>query len=183
MRTLGIEPSEKELVAACCQGDRRAQELVYKKYVTAMYNRIVRMVPNTYEAEDLVQECFVKVFKQMKTFRAEATLGSWIKRIAINLSISHLRKQRNFRWEEINDDQFISEEDNGSESIFDVTQIHAAIKTLPVGCRTVFTLVAIEGYPHKEVAYELGISESTSKTQYRRAKLLLRSKLASYATG
>ncbi len=148
-----------------------------------MYNRIVRMVPNTYEAEDLVQETFVKVFQRISTFRGEASLGSWIKRIAINGAISHLRKQGRIRWEPWEESSHADEPIEIENSPLDIRQVHEAIKVLPDGCRTVFTLIAVEGWRHQDVAQELDISESTSKTQYRRAKILLRKKLSSYVGG
>ena len=177
LESLDFNSSEPELVAACCRGNRRAQEIIYKKYVTAMYNRIVRMVPDTFEAEDLLQETFVKVFERLPSFRGEATLGAWIKRIAINNAISHLRKKKHIITEWTDQFSMDIEDPAPLEASLDIRRIHEAVKSLPHGCRTVFVLVAIEGLQHKEVASELSISESTSKSQYRRAKILLGQKL------
>ena len=167
---------ESKLIEACTQGKRYAQERIYKQYVTAMYNRIIRMVPNSQEAEDLVQETFVKVFDKIGTFRGDSTLGSWIKRIAINTTLSHIRRKKNTIWEPLPEE--VEEMPSKTEISYSVKDIHQAIKSLPTGARLVFNLFVLEGMSHKEVAKDLGISESTSKTQLRRAKMLIRQRLS-----
>lgn len=167
---------EKELVRLSLEGDDRAQYRLYQKYVKAMYHTIVRMVGDSLDAEDLTQELFVKVFKNLDSYKGKATLGAWIKRIAINTALNFIRSRGNIRMVEMVEeyDPSIQSEMDFDASNFDIKKVHQAIKELPEGCRMVFNLFMMEGYQHREIAQILGISESTSKTQFRRAKQLLR---------
>lgn len=179
---LNIQTSkEKELVQRVQRGDRKAQYIMYKQYVDAMYHTVLRIMNNTTDAQDVVQECFVKVFEKINSYRGDATIGAWIKKIAINTAINALRKKkRNLEYssEDISESRDIVEEDT-TDNLLSSKKIHAAVLNLPSGCRAVLNLYLFEGYSHKEVADILEIAESTSKTQYRRAKLLLRSTLKS----
>lgn len=143
-----------------------------------MYHIVIRMVGNKADAEDVIQDTFVKVFNCLDTFRRDSTLGAWIKRIAINTALNFLRKQKNIRVlpldETINKIPELSPKEVQS---IPMKRIHEAIKTLPKGCGTVLSLFLLEGYQHKEIAQILDITESTSKTQYRRAKMILQEKL------
>ena len=163
------------LIKACQRGDALAQEVIYKRYVVAMYNRINRMVIDRMQTEDLVQETFIKVFSKIDSFRGHSTLGTWIKKIAINTTLSYLRRQ-NYATKDLLPEDIPSESETEHVS-YSTAEIHNAIKSLPLRARMVFNLVALEDLKHKEVADLLGISESTSKTQYRRAKILLKKKL------
>ncbi len=145
-----------------------------------MFHTIFRMVANREDAEDLTQEVFVKVFRQLGSYRGEATLGAWIKRIAVNAALNFLRQSKRIRWVEMENH---NQPDDGPEIdetawSHDIRRVHEAIKGLPDGCRLVFSLYMLEGFPHKEVGKMMGITESTSKTQYRRAKRLLREALS-----
>lgn len=168
-----LSQEEQTLLQKCLQGDHRAQAQLYRQYVQAMYNLVIRMCPIKSDAEDILQDVFVKVFQKLNTFKGDATLGAWIKRITINTTLMHLRKggQINVidleRVPEIADRRDVKED-------FDMKRVHHAIKQLPAGCRVIFSLYLLEGYPHHEIAEILNISLSTSKTQYRRAKTLLR---------
>lgn len=169
---------EKDIVRQCLNGNERAQYKLYRKYVKAMYHTIVRMVSNEMDAEDLTQELFIKVFKNLHTFKGDSTLGAWIKRIAINTTLNFLRNKRQIHFMDMEDQMSLSLiEVEKKEAEFDVKKIHEAIKQLPAGCRVIFNLYLMEGYRHKEIAEILDISESTSKTQYRRAKKLLQTAL------
>ena len=141
-----------------------------------LYNTIIRMCSDPVESQDILQETFIKIFRSLRSFRNEASFKSWIKRIAINHAISHFRNQKK-QWVEISGDHQNLEMVT-SHSDFDTNyQIQEAIKRLPNGSRIIFSLYAIEGYSHKEIADQLHISISTSKTQYRRAKILLQKHL------
>ena len=141
-----------------------------------MYNTVIRIIPNEMEAEDVVQEAFIKAFDKLKQYREEASFGAWLKRIMVNTALNTLRKSTPvFTDLEVVEDT--AEEDDWTEPFPNATLIHGAIKELPKGCRVVFTLHLMEGYPQQVVAEMLNISESTVKTQYRRAKLFLREKL------
>jgi len=158
-------------------GDMQAQFLLYKKYSKAMYNIAIRILNNRMDTEDILQESFITAFSRLGELNNEKALGSWLKRIVINNCISHVRKNK-INFEDIDDYKFESNDHNIEiDNTVDPTIIHKAIKELPDGCRTVLVLHALENYMHREIAEMLGISISTSKTQYRRALMLLNEKL------
>ena len=170
---------EIALVEKTKKGDRMAQLRLYRKYVKAMYNTVVRMIPNQTDAEDIVQDVFVNVFKNIHSFKGDSSLGAWIKRITINQTLNFLRKNRNIRFVELEEQNQLVVEPEAEDSFWNMEAIHGAIKKLPEGCRVVFSLYLLEGYRHKEIASFLNVTESTSKTQYRRAKKLLQEQLKS----
>lgn len=148
-----------------------------------MFHTVIRMVGNREDAEDVTQEAFTKVFQRLHTFRGDSTLGAWVKRVTVNTSLNFLRQKKKIFFEELNEKTclptgktttFGEEKIDEAEWANDIQQIHEAIKKLPDGCRMVFNLYMLEGYKHFEVANMLGITESTSKTQYRRAKRLIK---------
>lgn len=176
--TAYLSTEEQELIKACLRQERQAQRQLYDRYVKAMYHLVIRMVPNKATAEDIVQESFIKVFQYLKHFKGDATLGAWIKRITINTCLSHLRKKEKLVFtENFEGTALESGSQNKEQTKPDIKKIHAAIKQLPTGSRTVLNLHLLEGYQHKEIAQILKISVSTSKTQYRRARLLLQETL------
>jgi len=130
------------------------------------------MVKSKEDAEDILQESFIDAFKNLESFRYESTFGSWLKRIVINKSINHLKLKRmplvafedHENWISEQEDEEIKEED------LDVSSVKLAIKQLPNGYQTIINLYLIEGYDHVEIGQVLGISTSTSKSQYHRAK-------------
>lgn len=160
-----------DLVQACKRGERKAQHQIYKLYSKAMYNICMRMTNNTADAEDVLQEAFIDAFRKIHTFKAESTFGAWLKRIVINKSINHLKKRR-IDFVEMENYEFGDEDNRLDEEHlhFKVNQVHKAIQDLPNGFRTVLTMYLLEGYDHREISQFLGISESTSKSQYNRAK-------------
>jgi RNA polymerase sigma-70 factor (ECF subfamily) len=129
------------------------------------------------DAEDVLQEAFLNVFKKLDAFHGDASIGAWIKRIVINAALNFIRKNR-ISYLSL-EDKWVEEvaEEQQDYSQVSTTQIHEAIKALPDGCRTVFSLYQLEGYRHREIAEILDITESTSKTQYRRAKNMLQQQL------
>jgi len=163
-----------KLVERCLKGDSRAQYELYEKYAKAMFNTCLRIVGQTDEAEDVLQETFVKAFNNLHTYNASATFGAWLKRIAVNTAINHVKRRKiNFLSIE---NQSISENEieelpqNEAEIDFEIQRVKKAIKQLPDGFRAVFSLYLLEGYDHSEIAEILEISVSTSKSQYSRAK-------------
>lgn len=169
-----MRTSEEQLVQLCLAGEPRAQYELYNRYVDAMYNAAVRIVVHRADAEDVLQESFAKVFRQLHTFREESTIGAWIKRIVVTTALSHLRKQKKAKIVDLEVVADQSADENEVELAFDAKTIHQGIKQLPEGSRVVFNLFLLEGLQHKEIAEILDITESTSKTQYMRAKKLLR---------
>lgn len=168
---------ERSLIKGCLRGDSNAQLRLYNKYVQAMYNIVIRMHPYPMDAEDILQESFVKVFRNLSSFSGEATLGAWIKRIVINTCLNFLRKNKRLSYIHLEAADDYSEEIEEQAKPVDMATIHHAIKKLPEGCRLIFSLHLLEGYQHKEIAKILDITESTSKSQYHRAKRLLRQHL------
>jgi len=134
------------------------------------------MVRDGETAKDLLQEAFIKAFKNLENLANDVAFAGWLKRIVVNTGLEYIRKKK-YVFEDI-DEQRDDFEENEPIAEVDVSSIHAAVKELPDGCRTVLSLYIFEGYKHSEIAEELGITESTSKTQYRHAKKLLKKKLA-----
>jgi RNA polymerase sigma factor (sigma-70 family) len=161
-----------ELVAKCKQGDRYSFELLYHQYAKAMYNTSLRIVNNSADAEDVLQEAFVSAF-QLDKFDYTSTFGAWLKRIVINKSIDVLRR-RNRLVVEMNENNFTSVAD--TEPIDeDQVQLKAyeiinAMVGLPSGYRTVLSLYLFEGYDYEEISDILKISTTTVRTQYHRGK-------------
>ena len=162
-----------ELVEKCKTGDSRSYAELYKKYSKAMYNTSLRIVNNSGDAEDVLQEAFVDAFGSLESFQYKSTFGAWLKKIVINKSINHLRKKKmdlidiektvvgNLPEEETLDEKDIQ---------LKVAEIKSAVKLLPNGYRTVLTLYLFEGYDHEEIAEILNVTHATVRTQYMRAK-------------
>ena len=168
----------KELVERCKQGDRTAQYNLYRMYSKGMFNICLRMLNDTMEAEDVLQESFMDVYRKLHTYKYEATPGAWIKRIVVNNCINRLRK-RKLHIEEIEEGRYVAEEvEECNDLSYDVQRIKEAMKKLPEGYRVVFSLYALEGYDHQEISKIMNISESTSKSQYSRAKKKIRALMA-----
>ncbi|WP_321370829.1 RNA polymerase sigma factor [uncultured Draconibacterium sp.] len=165
--------NEVSLIRLCKKGDAKAQYRLYKLYCKGMYNVAIRMTNDKSLAEDVLQDAFVKAFSEIDKLKNEKAFGGWLKRIVINRSIDVTRKEKMFYAEVENlgsDDHEIAVE---IESDFSPERIHHFIKQLPDGAREILVLRALEGYKHAEIGEKLGISESTAKTQFFRAKQLL----------
>jgi len=142
-----------------------------------MFNICMRMVNKTEEAEDMLQEAFTEAFTKLSSFRYESSFGAWLKRIVINKCINVLKKKKAelVLTDDMGhyDNKSNSNENDGDMEL-SVKRIHKAIEMLPEGYRVIFSLYMLEGYDHTEIAQILGISESTSKSQYMRAKLKIK---------
>lgn len=148
-----------------------------------MYNICLRMAADTAQAEDLLQEAFVTVFRQIGTFRGESTPGAWIRKIVINHCLSYLRHKAPVM-EPISESFSDGIPDDVMEEPWVTPElVHRCIRELPDGARAVFILYQMEGYRHQDIAGMLGISESTSKSQYQRAKALLKEKILKTSDG
>lgn len=141
-----------------------------------MYNVGFRIVNNTEEAEDVLQDAFISAFNNLGSYRGDSTFGAWLKRIVINKAINYLNKRRPERMPE--DERFDVKEEEEVDVLegfpFTVEKVRAAIEALPDGYRSVLSLYLLEGYDHGEIAEILGITESTSKSQFNRAKKKLK---------
>ncbi len=164
--------ARQDVIDGCKAGDRKAQFDLYKLYAKAMYNVCVRITGNTAEAEDVLQEAFLQVFNKIALYRGDATFGAWLKRIVINAALNTVRKRRLTFVELVSGEHELVEvgQPDEEELLLQVAQVRQAVQQLPDGYRIVFSLYLLEGYDHAEIAEILGISVSTSKTQYNRAK-------------
>jgi RNA polymerase sigma factor (sigma-70 family) len=160
-----------DLIVRCKDDDRSAQFEIYKLYNKAMFNTALRITGEENDAEDVLQEAFVSAFQHLSSYREDASFGAWLKRIVINKALNHVQR--------VKKDMMLAEdvrketseyEPEKTEPNYTVDQVKQAMKTLPSGFRTVLSLYLFEGYDHKEISEILGITESTSKSQYKRAK-------------
>lgn len=160
----------KNIIEACKKGNETARYQLYQLYAKAMFNVCYRMMNNREEAEDMLQEAFTLAFLKLDSFRYESSFGSWIKRIVVNTCINAINKRKVdlMYCEEIYDGDLAEEEAVQPE--FTVKSVSRAMEKLPEGSRMVFSLYLLEGYDHGEIAQILSISESTSKSQFMRAK-------------
>jgi RNA polymerase sigma-70 factor (ECF subfamily) len=178
-----LHPEEQRLIAQATQGHAGAQRDLYLRYVDAMYHTVIRMAPSATDAEDILQDAFIKVFQKLDQFKGESTLGAWIKRIVINTTLNFMRSRKRIGYLHPEMAETLPQPMETETAEIDLRRVHTAIKTLPEGCRLVFNLYLLEGYQHQEIAQILGISESTSKSQYQRARRLLQQQLKGVATG
>jgi RNA polymerase sigma-70 factor (ECF subfamily) len=162
-----------ELVERCKQGDTQSFQTLYRQYSKAMFNTSLRIVNNTADAEDVLQESFLDAFRSLHDFHYRSTFGAWLKKIVINKSINILRKRRNDLVDMENTElQALPEEEgiNEEEIKYRVEEVKKMITRLPDGYRTVLSLYLLEGYDHEEISQILNISHNTVRTQYVRAK-------------
>jgi len=162
----------QDLIDACRNGDRNAQFEIYKLYYKAMFNTSLRIVNQSAEAEDIMQESFLDAFQRLHSYTGEGSFGSWLKRIVINHSLDYLRKEREtVPFDEVEYDIPDSTEENREEEIqFQVIEVKKAISLLRDEYRIVLSLFLLEGYDHKEIAQILKISNQLSRTRYSRAR-------------
>lgn len=165
--------SEEELIQCCCKQDAKAQQQLYDTFAPRMYAIALRYTKMEQEAEDILQEAFLKVFKNIENFRKDSSLAYWIKRIVINTALNHQRsKLYLYPMVDIND---LNQHSVNESAISSLSQqeLMDMVRRLPSGCQVIFNLYAIEGFKHHEIATMLELSEGTSKSQYARAKSLL----------
>ena len=167
-----------ELIEACIKGDRVAQKNLYDIFSKKMYMVCLRYTKSQQEAEDVLQESFIKIFKNIKSYRGESRFSYWIKRIVVNTALNSQRKKL-YMYPMVDIDD-VKNKAEGSKVFanFNLEELLKLIRELPTGCQTVFNLFAIEGYSHKEIAKMLEVSEGTSKSQFARARKLLQEKIA-----
>lgn len=162
----------QKLIEASIAGDNRARKQLYDSYSRAMFNICYRMMNNREDAEDMLQEAFVLAFSKLHTFRFDSTFGAWLKRIVINTCINAVNKRKVDLM--LTDDLYhfrhVPDEPDEQELPLTPDDVRKAMQQLPDGGRIIFSLYLLEGYDHVEIAEILGITESTSKSQFMRAK-------------
>jgi len=169
-----LNMQEKELIRECLNNNRAAQHWLYNEYAPTMLAVCYRYVKSLSDAEDILQEGFIKVFTKLHQFKQKGELGAWIRRIMVNTAINYLQKHNRYRRElQLENVAIHSVNDNDAEVLLDAKDIIKLICELPVSYQTVFNLVAIEGYSHVEISKMLGINENTIRSQYNRARALL----------
>ena len=168
----GYQDIHRHLIEACKRGERKAQFEIYKLYSKAMYNTAYRILNNTAEAEDIIQESFLKAFQKIDSFLGDVSFGAWLKKIVVNASLDEIRKKK-FDLESIENIDVLdiyNEDDEVKDFSYEIIKVRNAIMLLPEGYRIVLSLYLLEGYDHDEIAEIVGISASTSRSQLARAK-------------
>jgi len=177
--------SDEKIINGCLSGKRRAYSMLYKKYAQPMLGLCMRYCRSLSEAEDVLQEGFIKIYKNIGNFKHKGSFEGWIKRIMINTAIDNYQSSLKDAFHmsiESMEESMIHEENNQEfpafrESGISREKLMTLIQNLPEGYRMVFNMYAIDGFSHKDIAKELGISESTSKTQLLKARKKLKAEV------
>ena len=166
--------TEEAILQGCLKNDASAQRELYNKYSPKMLAVCYRFAHNREDAEDMLQEGFIKVFLQIHTFESRGAFEGWIRRIIVHTCINILKRNKKFNESvDIIHATSIQVREESVPSIIQAKQVVECIRVLPMGYRTVLNLYAVEGYSHREIAKMLDIEESTSRSQYTRAKAML----------
>lgn len=168
--------TEQTIIAGCLQNDAAAQRELYNRYSPKMLSVCYRFAQGREDAEDMLQEGFIKVFTQIHTFQNKGAFEGWIRRIIVHTCINYLKKNKKFIENvDLSQASTVYVREETVPSVMQARQIIECIRLLPVGYRTVLNLYALEGYSHKEIGEMLDIEESTSRSQYTRARAMLES--------
>jgi len=171
--------NDEEILKGCIRNDPRAQKLLYEKYCRGLMGVCMRFTGNRDEAEDVLQEGFVKIFLNIEKYKAKSSLLAWMRRIIINTAITmyhrNLKHQHHYDVDDFREKTISDAAWDGAE--FTSEELYTIIRELPAGYRMVFNLYAVEGFKHKEIAKKLDIDINTSKSQYSRAKKYIQVKL------
>ncbi len=173
---LHAQYAEAELVEGCKKGLPQYQRALYDQYSRKMYGLCQRYADNTDDAQDILQEGFIRVFRKVDTFRGQGSFEGWIRRIMVHTSIEHYRRNSRYFMVEVEQAHGVELEATVLSSM-GRDEILQLVNQLPVGYRTVFNLYVIEGYTHQEIGLMLDISVGTSKSQLSRAKKILQEKI------
>ena len=166
--------TEQAIIAGCLHNDAASQRELFNRYSPKMLSVCYRFAQNREDAEDMLQEGFIKVFTQMHTFQNKGSFEGWIRRIMVHTSINFLKKYKKFTESlDITSAENLEVKEESIASIMQSKQVVECIRLLPMGYKTVLNLFAIEGYSHREISILLDIEESTSRSQYTRAKNML----------
>jgi RNA polymerase sigma factor (sigma-70 family) len=165
--------ADKDLIEGCKKHDRHAQRFLYEHFSGKMFGLCCRYIKDKMEAEDVLVTSFTKIFDRIEQFKGEGSFEGWIRRIVVNESLSYLRKNKSM-YLETDIEAADREPDYASlENQLEAEDLLKMISALPTGYRIVFNMYAVDGYSHKEIAEQLGISENTSKSQLSRARVAL----------
>jgi RNA polymerase sigma factor (sigma-70 family) len=163
--------TDEQIAKGCVEKNAIAQKYLYDKFSRKMMGVCLRYCDSTEEAEDVVQNGFIRVFEHIEAFKGTGSLEGWIRKIMVNTALTNIRKNKRLKQNiELDSVEFMLPAEGHIHEDFAARDLLKIIQTLPAGFRTVFNLYAIEGYSHKEISDMLDISEGTSKSQYSRAK-------------
>jgi RNA polymerase sigma factor (sigma-70 family) len=170
--------NNKEVIKNCLEGKKAAQEILYYQYAPTMMGICYRYTKSTADAEDILQEGFIKVFTKLHQFKNEGDLGAWIRRIMVNTALSYLTRHNRYK-REMNLDAITLHPVSNDTADLDINtkNLVEMIRDLPIGYQTIFNLVAVEEYSLIDVAKELKINENTVRSKYSRARAMLISAL------
>ena len=165
---------DQQLVRNCLKGQAAAQQQLYNLYAPLMLGVCYRYTKSLHDAEDVLQDGFVRVFRFLDQYKGDGDLGAWIRRIMVNTALNYLKQHKRYQNEMVFDKtELLVVDDSDPEMQLRAKDLAALIRQLPAGYQTIFNLYAIEGYSHPEIGQLLGISENTSRSQYMRARHLL----------
>ncbi len=171
--------SDRDIIEGCAKHNRKAQQLLYDKYSRFLLGVCFRYAGDKAEAEDILQDSLLKIYFSIKDFSGTGSFVGWLRKIAVNTAITHYHKNLKYRYH-VEIEEYVSVETGVTsfeEDFFTSDELFKVLNELPTGYRMVFNLYAVEGYKHKEIAEILGIDTNTSKSQYSRAKAVIRDKL------
>lgn len=171
--------SDQQIIEGCARHDRKSQQLLYDQYSRFLLGICMRYATDKAEAEDILQDSFLKIFFNIKDYSGTGSFMGWLRKVAVNTAITHYHKNLKYRYH-VEIEEYVSAETGVTsfeEDFFTSEELYKVLNELPAGYRMVFNLYAVEGYKHKEIAEILGIDTNTSKSQYSRAKAVLRDKL------
>jgi RNA polymerase sigma factor (sigma-70 family) len=175
--SLAFTFNEATLVSECISGNRKSQKSLYEHYASKMFAICLRYARNQMDAEDILQEAFVKLFNNLHKFRGEGSFDGWVRRIFVNTAIEHIRRKQMVTADSDGLENTLADKyKTALDNLFEKDLLKNA-NGLSDGYKTVFNMYAVEGFSHKEIADRLGITESTSKSQFSRAKAILRNML------
>ncbi len=168
---------DEELIEGCRRQNRQAQKRLYEQYSSKFYTLCCRYVKDKMEAEDVLITAFTKILDKIDQYTGEGNFEGWMRRVMVNEALSYLRKHKNMYLETTIEAANYEPDYNKLENQLEADDLMKLIETLPSGYKIVFNMYAIDGYSHKEIAEQLGITESTSKSQLSRARTALQKSL------
>lgn len=166
--------SSEELLEGCLKGDRKYQKALFDMYSPRILAVSMRYAAGRDAAYDILQDTFIKVFERIGSYKNEGSLEGWIRKICVNTALDHIRRNRMDKFtDDVDDVKFkLSSNETPLDDML-AEDLMEVLQSIPVGYRTVFNMYVIDGYTHKEIAEQLNISESTSKSQFSRARAML----------
>ena len=171
--------SDQQIIEGCANHERKAQQILYDRYSGFLLGVCMRYASDRAEAEDILQDSFLKIFFNIKDYSGTGSFIGWLRKVAVNTAITHYHKNLKYRYS-VDIDEYVSTETGVTsfeEDFFTSDELYQVLNELPTGYRMVFNLYAIEGYSHQEIGKMMNISEGTSKSNLSRARVILQKKV------